>query len=156
MGVPTFTMKRFQYNQKELGLAGEGGACYAPLLDFLPVMHTRPRVRSPALKQQKDWRRWGGNDPRNTGGADRSHTDELNLVIIFISQRHLPEPYLSGCQPLRHEQLPRISQSLSQTCTCDQVNQTSLTVAATWECGRVSEVTLSCQQSLQDNVSGAV
>lgn len=64
------------------------------LLDYLSAGHAHktlgpiPSAETTARLEEEE----GGNGLTNTGGTDRSYADELTLVVILISQRHLPEP----------------------------------------------------------------
>lgn len=116
-------------------------------LDYLPAAG---HAQSPALKQQQDWRRWEGM-ALQTGGTDQSYADELTLVGHPYQPKTSARTYLSGCQPLRQKQQPHISQSLSQTCTCDQIQPNLTDTKQPWECGRVAKVTFQLLTTPQDN-----
>lgn len=63
------------------------------LLDYLPAGHAHKALGPiPGTQTTARLEEVGGNGLTNTGGTDQSYADELSLVVILISQRHLPEP----------------------------------------------------------------
>lgn len=61
------------------------------LLDYLPAGCAH-KALGPILETTARLEEVGGNGLTNTGRTDQSYADELTLVVILISQRHLPEP----------------------------------------------------------------
>lgn len=63
------------------------------MLDYLPADRAHKALGPiPSAETTARLEEVGGNGLTNTGRTDQSYADELTLVVILISQRHLPEP----------------------------------------------------------------